>query len=177
MAVCLVLVGACNGGSGGGGDAGGPDGGSCAFAWMYTIIDGGGLVPVLDTVILTPPAQFQYLRQTFNPNDTISCNPALPPCSDATRVDVADVEGALAHPDVQSAFGFATPPIYGDRGIADGPSFNLWNTNGRGFTAGIACDVPSATCSPIPPGVTAAMQVIRALIDQQLADPTCDQLR
>jgi len=35
----------------------------------------------------------------------------------------------------------------------------------------------SATCTPIPAGVTALAQVIRTLIDQQLADTACAALR
>ena len=66
---------------------------------------------------------------------------------------------------------------HGDRGIADGPSFNFTRADGRGFSAGIACNVPSATCTPTPAGVTALAQVVRMLIDQQLADASCAALR
>ena len=101
----------------------------------------------------------------------------MPACGDPTRVDVSEVEAAIAHPDVQAALALATRPIYGDRGIADGPSFNFTRADGRGFSAGIACNVPSATCNPIPAGVTALAQVIRMVIDQQLADASCAALR
>jgi hypothetical protein len=101
----------------------------------------------------------------------------MPACGDSARVDVSDVEAAIAHPDVQAALALTTRPIYGDRGIADGPSFNFTRADNRGFSAGIACNVPSATCNPIPAGISALAQVVRTLIDQQLADASCAQLR
>lgn len=166
------------GGTGGAGGAGGQGGGSCAFASTYTIIDGGGLVVMLDTATLSPPAAFRYERQFFRQDaGNLSCAPALPACRDSTRVDVSDVEAAIAHPDVQAALAMTTMPIYGDRGIADGPSFNFRRADNRGFSAGIACSPASATCTPIPAGVATLAQVIRAIIDQQLADATCAALR
>ena len=162
-----------------GGGAGGQGGGTCAFASTYTIIDGGGLVPELDTATLSPPNAFRYERQFFRQNDAgnISCTPAIPTCGDPARVDVSDVEAAIAHPDVQAALALTTRPIYGDRGIADGPSFNFTRADNRGFSAGIPCIAPSDSCTLTPAGVTALMQVVRTLVDQQLADATCAQLR
>ena len=167
------------GGAGGrGGGAGGQGGSTCAFASTYTIIDGGGLVPQLDTATLSPPNAFRYERQFFRQDaGAISCTPAMPACGDPARIDVSEVEAAIAHPDVQAALALATRPIYGDRGIADGPSFNFTRADGRGFSAGIACNVPSATCTLTPAGVTALAQVVRMLIDQQLADASCAALR
>ena len=43
----------------------------------------------------------------------------------------------------------------------------------RGFNVGLECSPASATCAPTPPGVHALMVLLRKLIEQQLADPSC----
>jgi hypothetical protein len=148
------------------------------FASTYTIRDGGGLVAMADTATLRPPNSFHYERMFFTGDaGRLACDPAMPPCNDRDRVDVRDVEAALAHADVQAALALATPPIYGNRGIADGPNFNFMRADGRGFNAGIQCDVPSATCMPIPPGIVAAVDLLRGLIRQQRMDPECSAIK
>jgi hypothetical protein len=165
------------GGMGGGQATGGQGGRSCAFASMYSIADAGGLSNTLNTVTLTPPSIFLYERRIFFPDaGNLSCAPALPGCGTASRTDVSDVEAALAHPDVQAALSFAVPPVYGDRMIADGPSFLFRRADGRGFVAGYPCNVPSASCSPVPAGVSALVEVLRTLIREELAEPACDAL-
>jgi hypothetical protein len=130
-----------------------------------------------DMVTLTPPNSFLYERMFFGADaGRLSCTPALPACNDPARVDVRDVEAAIAHLDVQAALALATPPIYGNRGIADGPNFNFMRADGRGFNAGLACDTPSATCMPIPPGVSALVELLRGLIRQQRTDPSCSAI-
>jgi hypothetical protein len=172
----VVLAGlACSSGvePGGGGAGGGPPV-TCAFSTTYTIVDGGGLVPMLDTATLSPPNAFRYERRSYvSDAGQPVCEPAMPACADSARVDVADVEEVLASPDVQQAFAETPLPVYGDRGVADGPSFTVTRPDGRGFSLGIACDTPSPTCRPIPPGLLAARTLLRALIMQQLADPAC----
>ena len=106
----------------------------------------------------------------------LSCEPALPACNDPARVDVRDVEAAIAHADVQAALAAATPPTYGNRAVADGPNFNFMRADGRGFNAGLACDAPSTTCTPIPPGVSALVTLLRDLIRQQRMDPACSAI-
>ena len=167
-------AGGTSGTTGGGGTSGAGGGGVCAFASTYTIRDGGGLVAMADTATLTPPNAFHYTRDFFRQDaGPQSCDPAMPACGDAAKADVRDVEAAIAHPDVQAALAFATVPTYGNRGVADGPNFNFMRADGRGFNAGIACDTPSTTCMPIPPGVSALVQLLRDLIRQQRMDPTC----
>lgn len=168
------------GGTGGGttgtGGAGG-NAGSCAFGTMYTIRDGGGLAPMADTATLTPPNAFHYVRDFFLQDaGALSCDPALPACGDAAKLDVRDVEAAIAHADVQAALAMTTVPTYGNRGVADGPNFNFMRADGRGFNAGLACDTPSTTCTPIPPGVSALVAVLRDLIKQQRMDPSCSAI-
>jgi hypothetical protein len=147
------------------------------FASTYTLRDGGGLLPMADTATLRPPNSFHYERMFFGADaGRLSCDPAMPACNDPARLDVRDVEAAIAHADVQTALSLATPPTYGDRGIADGPNFNFMRADGRGFNAGIQCNVPSATCSPIPPGVSALVELLRGLIRQQRMDPECSAI-
>ena len=169
------------GGGAGGGSAGGGsgtiDGGVCTFATTYKIIDGGGLVAMQDTVTLSPPASFHFERNTFRQDaGLLTCDPAMPQCGDPARVDSQDVEIALNHPDVQAALAMATPPFYGNRGVADGPNFNFMRADGRGFNAGLNCDTPSTTCTPIPAGVNALVTLLRDLIRQQRMDPACSAI-
>ena len=166
-------VGGIGGGSGG---TGGPiDGPVCTFATTYVIRDGGGgLGAMLDTATLSPPAAFHFVRDTFRPDaGSLSCDPPMPACGDPTRIDSQDVELALNHPDVQAALAMTNVPFFGDRGVADGPNFNFMRSDGRGFNAGLDCNVPSATCMPIPPGIKALVTLLRDLILQQRMDPAC----
>jgi len=164
------------GGAGGGsGGTGGPiDGPVCTFATTYVIKDGGGLTAISDTVTLSPPASFHFVRDSFRQDGgSLSCDPPMPACGDPNRLDSQDVEVALNHPDVQAALALATVPFFGDRGVADGPNFNFMRPDGHGFNAGLDCNVPSATCMPIPPGIDALVTLLRDLIRQQRMDPAC----
>ncbi|MBC8133134.1 MAG: hypothetical protein H7X95_09150 [Deltaproteobacteria bacterium] len=160
--------------AGGLGGAGGQGSDVCSWSATYRVVDAGGFVAMVDTATLTPPNSFRYDRQSFvSDAGQPTCAPALPACSDPTRIDVSDIERAIAHADVQRAFALFSPPFYGDRGIADGPSISVLRPGPRGFSAGIPCNVPSATCVPIPAGVATLVAQLRALIRQQTADPTC----
>jgi hypothetical protein len=185
MSACGSVTGAPDGGAGAGGatgaggtgGSGGVDGPVCTFATTYVIKDGGGLTAMADTATLTPPASFHYER-TFFTGDAgrASCDPAMPSCGDPARVDSQDVELALNHPDVQAALAMTTLPFYGNRGVADGPNFNFMRADGRGFNVGLGCDTPSTTCTPIPPGINALVDLLRALIRQQRMDPSCSAI-
>lgn len=164
------------GGAGGGsGGTGGPiDGPVCTFATTYTIMDGGGLAAMFDTATLSPPASFHYMRESFRQDAGVqSCDPAMPACGDPARIDSQDVELALYNGDVQAALAMTNVPFFGDRGVADGPNFNFMRADGRGFNAGLDCNVPSATCTPIPPGIKTLVALLRNLISQQRMDPVC----
>jgi len=172
--------GGSGGASGGSGGAIGGSGGNnavCSFATTYTIRDGGGLAAMADTVRLSPPMSFSLERMFFTGDaGLLQCYPPMPDCNSPDRVDVSDVEAAIAHADVQAALALATPPTYGNRAVADGPNFNFMRSGGRGFNAGLACSVPSATCTPIPPGVSALVELLRMLIRQQRMDPACSAI-
>jgi hypothetical protein len=170
-------AGAGGGSAGAGGTSGPVDGGVCTFAMTYTIIDGGGLVAMQDMVTLSFPASFHYVRDTFRQDaGQLSCDPPMPACGDPTRIDSQDVEIALSHPDVEAALAMTTVPFYGNRGVADGPNFNFMRADGRGFNAGLNCDTPSTTCTPIPPGINALVTLLRDLIRQQRMDPACSAI-
>jgi hypothetical protein len=115
-------------------------------------------------------------RQSFINQDAgrLSCDPPMPDCPDPARIDVSDVEAAIAHADVQAALAMATRPTYGNMLIADGPNFSFMRADGRGFNAGIQCDTASTTCKPIPPGVVALVNVLRELIRQQRMHASCN---
>jgi hypothetical protein len=100
----------------------------------------------------------------------------MPDCPDPARIDVSDVEAAIAHPDVQTTLAMATRPTFGNMLIADGPNFSFMRADGRGFNAGIQCDTPSTTCKPIPQGVVALVNVLRELIRQQRMHASCNLL-
>src|SRR4029079_8865138 len=178
-----AAAGAAGGGiagtSGSGGGAAGTTGSGgtgnnvCTFTATYVIRDGGGLVAIADTATLAPPAAFHYVRDFFRQDaGQQSCDPPMPPCTDPTKIDVYDVEVAIAHADVQAALAMTTVPFYGNRGVADGPNFNFMRGD-RGFNAGLKRDTPSTTCTPIPAGINALVQRLRDLIRQQRMDPSC----
>ena len=136
------------------------------------INDGGGLLPMADPR-RCPPASFHYERMSSRGRGARVVRSGDAPCGDPARVDSQDVELALNHPDVQAALAMTTVPFYGNRGVADGPNFNFMRADGRGFNAGLACDTPSTTCTPIPAGINALVDLLRALIRQQRMDPSC----
>ena len=127
---------------------------------------------VLGEVSLVVIASKQYVLsagdETFLTVDAgrLSCDPPMPDCNDPARVDMWDVEAAISHPDVQATLALATPPLFGNMAVADGPNFYFMRADGRGFNAGLNCDAPSATCKPIPPGVGALVTLLRELIRQ-----------
>jgi len=175
--------GKANGGAGGGygGSAGGGHGGSapggaggtaCAFSATYSFTDGGGNPIYLPKTTLSPPAMFQFHQQDGPTGPTTDCTPALPSCG-STAIDVSDIEAALANADVQAALAATTSPYYGDRGLADGPALALSRSTGGGFAAGAECNVTSTTCTPTPAGIRTLVDLLRDLVTQQTADPSC----
>jgi len=161
---------------GGGGTNTGPAGGAaaCTFAQTYTIVDGSGLDGLVRT-ILAPPAT--YLHENLFKTDPATgtfaaCMPALPVCGSQSLIDVSDVEAAIANPDVQTAL--VTGPGYYGVNAPDAPVFSLKSEAHGNFSVSIVdCPAPAGTCVSAPPGVVALMQLVRALVTQQNADPSC----
>ena len=103
-------------------------------------------------------------------------SPARPPCPPAARrVDAADIMRDIADADVQKALAKATPPTFGgDRARVDGTIFQFLRADGRGFLAGTpAGGAQGAGCVDVPIGITRLVNLLRALDQQQLRDPSC----
>jgi hypothetical protein len=87
---------------------------------------------------------------------------------------------AIADADVQAALAMPAPPIYGrDTRPVDGSIFQFRRADGRGFLAGTACSSGSTlpACNDVPVGVARLVNLLRALDEQQLRDPSCAALR
>jgi hypothetical protein len=137
-----------------------------------------------DTVILAPPASFTHVRSpvTTMPAD-MSCAPPFPACG-AAAIDVGDVMAAILDPDVQEALlrsqGAGTIPFYGvDPRPSDGQAFQITRDGGGGFLVGGPCPAGASpsSCLPIPGGLGRLVSVLTALDQQQLADPSCVNVR
>jgi hypothetical protein len=158
------------------------DAGTCGFDTSYRYGDTGGFTAYEDVATLQPPASYTYERSSRITDPASSaCAPALPPCGTLDLYDPADLMHAVADPDVQAALAMPTPPIYGrDARPVDGTIFQFLRADGRGFLAGGACGsggpLPGA-CIEVPAGITRLVNALRALDEQQLADPTCAALR
>jgi hypothetical protein len=174
-----------DGGGAGGGSSGGAGGGGplgCQLDASYEYGDIGGFVAYEDRVTLTPPSAYRYTRspRVTDPPD-ITCAPAMPACSDAAAIDVADVMAAIHDPAVQAAlsapgnqngmvaFGSDSRPV-------DGTVFRIARVGVGEFLVGSPCGT-SAGCVAIPAAVTRLMDTLRGLDQQQLQDPSCAALR
>jgi hypothetical protein len=157
------------------------DAGACAFDTTYTYGDTGGLVAYEETTTLAPPASYTRTRSPrFTDPPDISCAPALPACGTEDLWSPSDVMRAVADADVQAALAMPTPPIYGrDTRPVDGSVFQFRRVDGRGFLAGTACGSASTlpACTEVPAGVSRLVNLLRALDEQQLRDPSCAALR
>jgi hypothetical protein len=170
------------GGAGTAGGAGGQGGSTlrCAFAEKYVWKDqyvsrfGEQTASSSALTTLSPPASFGFDgTSTSNLASTMShCSAPLPACGDANLIDVSDIEAALAHPDVQAVLAQPAAPRYGSLGVADLPdSYSLELGDKVGFS-GVTC-LQNATCIPMPSGVAALVELLRALAVQQIAAPSC----
>jgi hypothetical protein len=157
--------------------------GACQLDATYRFTTNGGLGAYRDATVLSPPASYLYQRKPEGlPVPERSCAPAFPACGSAA-LDVGDVMAALADPDVKQAFaqslGVAPLPFYGvDYRGGDGAADQITRDGGGGFLIGGPCpSAPTAPCTPIPAGLSRLVSTLRALDQQQLADPTCDFTR
>ncbi len=153
---------------------GGPDGdmvfGDCIDDTLTFFFD-GGFVAFRDEHVLAPCAEFSITRTSFgDPGSDGSCSNQV---ADDAPITVADVQQALAHPDVQMAFG--TRVIFGaDTRPADGQIFRI-ELGGDVIEVGSQC-MGGGGCLPIPTGVQLLQGMLQNLIAQQRALPDCDGL-
>lgn len=149
----------------------------CALGTSYTYGWNGGFVAFNAETALTPPASYRHSRTYVgipDPPAPQSCMPALPACGDATLIDMADVIRDLADPDVVQAMAMTTPPLYGlDQRPVDGAVFQVLRADGHGFLAGGICDTGAFCHDPVPAGIARLVADLKALDQQQLADPSC----
>ncbi len=149
------------------------DGGACAtcigadLSWGFT----GGFVASRRTSLLTSCRTYTLTELVFgSPDETRVCTNDVP-CSAATEIDMADVLAALAHADVVAAFA-AAPVTYGrDLRPVDGTIFQV-SQSGASFLVGSPC-TGTGTCLPIPSGVQALVDLLRALEAERLTEPDC----
>jgi hypothetical protein len=160
-----------------------PEGGSCAFDATYRYGDTGGLVVREDLVTLEPPTSYTYQRTSYSVAEPSgSCAPPMSPCGWEDIYGPSDVMRAIHHPDVQAALAMPTPPTYGrDLRPVDVPIFQFLRADGRGFLVGYSCSggapPPGESCVDPPAGVIELVDLLRALDEQQLQDPSCAALR
>ena len=163
-----------------------PDGGEpgpCILDATYTYGNTGGHTAFEDRVTLTPPAGYRYTRSAVatDPVD-VSCAPPLPTCGLANAIDGVDIMRVILDADVQDALSKAVDPnmplIFGRDGRAfDAPIFRF-SRGGPAVLRRRTCPMGSATsCTGIPAGIARLVTQLRALDEQQLADPSCAALR
>jgi hypothetical protein len=156
--------------------------GSIAFDATYTYGDTGGFVAYEDVATLTPPTSYRYERTSrVTTPPSSSCQMELR-CGWEDIYGPSDVMRAIGHPDVQAVLAMATPPTYGrDFRPVDGTIFQFLRADGHGFLAGSPCSGGSQPggggCVDAPAGVTALVNLLRTLDEQQLLDASCAALR
>jgi hypothetical protein len=147
----------------------------CFLDATYTYGWIGGDVAFLDTVMLTPPTGYEYSRSPVGgTTPSAICTPAIPFCTALPQIDMCDITADLAEADVQRALSLYATPLYGvDSRPVDGQVFELKRSLGGSILVGGDCPATSSSCVPIPAGVAKLVADLRALDEQQLADPSC----
>lgn len=155
-------------------DAPPSDGGPCAVCAgaMLTWGSDGGFRCTFDTSSLAACASFMHRRMAgaCDPID-LGCTNEVPACESPAgdAIVVADVNAALAHPDVAVAIA-AAPVLYGtDPRAFDGSVFYV-EIGGARVEVGPCAD---ASCSDVPAGLRALETVLEALTTQELLRGEC----
>ena len=140
-----------------------------AYAWT------GGDVAFVDTATLTPRNLYSYSRiPVGGTTASASCMPPIPLCESALPIQICDITVDLFYGDVQRAFSLAEAPLYGvDSRPVDGQVFEIKRSTGGSILVGGDCPPTSSSCVPIPAAVAKLVADLRALNEQQLADPSC----
>jgi hypothetical protein len=152
---------------------------SCEFGATYTYGPVGGLSFLAYEATLSPPARYEFtLSEYGEPTRTFSCAPALPACGANDVISAYDI---LVHdlplPDVQAALAEDTLPFFGRNLVpVDGTAFSFESAGGHGFMVGEPCE-GEAGCREITAGIAQLKQRLEQLDEQQLADPSCEEIR
>jgi hypothetical protein len=130
----------------------------------------GGRVAYVDSSTLSPCRTFEHQRTSSGGTTISACVQELAVVC-AGVIGAADVDHALAHPDVAAAIA-AAPVVYGDDPRAfDGSLLRLLFAGNVVVDVGTRCT--TTTCTPIPAGIEALAALLRALTAQELARETC----
>jgi hypothetical protein len=136
----------------------------CTFDRTYRFRDDGELVAYADRSTLSPPSTHLLTRDHFHDALPNPCSVDVV-CVDPTRVDVVEIQQALAHPDVVGALALTTPALYGtDTRLVDGTVFIFERDDGRGFIVG---------GGTVPAGLRALVDLLHLLKTQTTAAPEC----
>ena len=133
----------------------------------------GGLVAYVDRSEVVPCATYNHRRDpTFTDPISIECSQELMACPSG-RLGLSDLLATLAHADVAAARA-AAPVLYGrDLRPVDGTVFQIV-IGADVIEVGADC-TGAPGCVAIPDGVTALVELLRALDAQELGMGECGQ--
>ena len=161
--------GASSGGAAGAGGHGDP----CSLAASYAIT-GEVVDRNIQQALLSPPATFQVTLNRYPSQIQIAaCAPPLPACHAASAIDVSDVTAALDNADVQAAFAQSLMTQYEQAGAQ---AIQIRRTSDD-HTIGEMSPCTAPACKPAPDGVRVFIALLKDLMKQQLADPSCEAVR
>lgn len=149
---------------------------SCPFIDIYTYGDVGEPGLPQSQTTLGPPSMYTRTR-TGTAGGTVTCAPPLPACATPGLLDSRDImDDIFAYIQFGPSGG---PNLFGrDARAYDGTVFSFTNARGAGFVVGDPCLPESPpSCQDAPAVVKRLVADLRALDQQQLADPTCAALR
>jgi len=193
---CLVALASCSSSSQQPRDAGGPDvparavdcTGDCSLTATYTVSTYGFYALYMDKAVLSAPAGYQHIK-SFYPDgsgsvDTVTCAPALPPCTAGGPVSACDIAQDLADPAVQAVLARSPAPFFGRNMTgSDYNAFSFMRDDGHGFLMeATPCDAPYQhgvypdACEPEPPAITRLRKDLLKLDEALIASPECAAL-
>ena len=138
----------------------------------------GGLVQFTTASSLKTCRAYERTRSTENGPPSSICTAILDGCG-AAPIAVADVEAALANPDVTKALSGTTKTYGSDSRPCDGAVESI-TVGGKTVEVGGECSpgggggCTQAPCVPVPPGLRALVNVLEDLDKQEAArNPAC----
>ena len=133
----------------------------------------GGLIAQSDRSTLSPCNAFRHTRERFRGGTPAmsSCERMLP-CMGSGLHGIADVNRALAHPDVQAALAMGGALFGRDSRPVDGQVFEIMVGKDT-ITVGDPCNGGGGPCTAIPLGVNALARLLRDIDEEQLNLTPC----
>ncbi len=131
----------------------------------------GGRVLFQDRSSVASCRVFTFHRMSFGGPPDRMCSNDVPGCSATARPNIADLQAALADPDVVAALAMA-PVLYGrDTRPSDGTVFQI-QVGSRLVEIGVDCAGASG-CRPVPPGVARLRTLLESISAAQLRIGMC----